>query len=260
MSSDISNLLKGALHEIKAFEADIIYLYSDLRYFGKFSSSYSSKQAFCNAFLSPFLLCDKTIIMPTFTYTTQGQFDVLETPTRLGALNKWMLTQTNVKRSEHPLFSYAAIGPQADLIQNIGKSAFGHDSVYERLRNKRTAFLHIGRPVSYGNTSLHHIEHNGGATYRIHKCFKTKSYRGRDYCGTNYSAFLRRLDVPGERFGADFTSAAAKLKQNGLIRQVGKDENLSNVSFYWYDSCLDFMHSMFRKDPSIFIGSNFIGY
>ena len=260
MVHELSSLLDEALHGIQAFEADIIYLYSDFRYFGKYASTFSSKQEFCDTFASPFLSRDKTIVMPSFTYTKQGRFDVLETPTRLGALNKWMLKQIKVKRSEHPFFSYAAIGPQAELVENIGKSAFGHDSIYERLRNKRAAFVHIGRPVFLGNTALHHIEQNEGATYRTHKSFKTKVYRGKKYFGTNYWAFLRRLDVSGETFETDFTHVAGKLKENGLLRQVGEDNNLSNISFYWYDDTLDFMHYMFRKDPCVFLRSTFIGY
>jgi aminoglycoside 3-N-acetyltransferase len=258
--SELEKILEQSYEQVNAYEADIIYMYTDFRYFGQYASEFKDRDDFCNVFASPFLLRGKTIILTTFTYTSEGKFDVLSTRTNLGAMNKWILDQPGYCRSEHPLFSYAALGPQAYLVENIGKSAFGYDSIFERLKGRRAVFLHVGRPVYLGNTALHYVEQMCGATYRVQKAFRTKVYRGDKYIGTDYSANLRRRDVPDETFEFDFTKAAEKLYTANLIRETGSSENLSNVSVYRYDETIECLYGMFYKDPRIFIKSDFIGY
>jgi len=257
---DFERMLELAYTKIGAFDADVLYVYTDFRHFGTYAAYYNSRDEFCRALVAPFLSREKTIILTAFTYTSEGQFDVLGSPTKLGAMNKWILSQPGCRRSEHPLFSYAALGSDAALVENIGKSAFGYDSVFERLYGRKTAFLHIGRPISFGNTALHYVEHTCGATYRTHKAFQTEVFRGKHYIGTDYSAFLRRRDIPNEAFEFDFSKAAEKIYNKGLVQQVGSDDNLSNISFYWYDTALDYLRDLFYEDQRIFIKSNYIGY
>jgi len=252
--------LQDSFDAVGAFDVDILYVYSDLRALGALAATFPSRQAFCDELMAPLSSRGKTIIMTTFTYTSQGRFDVLTTPTKLGVLNKWILSQPGVHRSEHPLFSYAAIGPDSSIVIDIGKSAFGTDSVFARLENRRAAFLHIGRPVWMGNTALHYVEQAGGATYRVNKAFKTEVFRGDAYVGTNYSAFVRRMDVSGETFAFNFRKAAAKLFSRGIVRQKGSEEDLTNVSLLPYDDTLAELQKMFFDDPTIFISSNFIQY
>lgn len=258
--TDFERMLREAYHAVGAYDADILYVYTDFRNFGYNAVGYPSRSDFCMAVVSPLLCAEKTIVITTFTYTVEGVFNLAGTRTKLGAMNKWILDQPGHIRSEHPLFSYAALGPAANLLVGVGKSAFGYDSVFHRLRGKRAAFLHIGRPVSMGNTAIHHVEHLCGATYRTHKAFHTKVFKGEQYIGTDYTAFLRRRDVPGENFEFDFSKASAALFEKGLIRQVGYDQDLSNISFYWYDDTIDILADMFYRNQKIFIKSDFICY
>lgn len=260
LPADFEKMLGQSYQSVGAFDADILYIYTDFRHFGTNAAGYKSRNEFCSAIVAPLLDCGKTIVLTTFTYTAEGRFDVLGSRTKLGAMNKWILEQPGFRRSEHPLFSYAALGPAAGLVESVGKAAFGYDSVFERLQGKRAAFLHVGRPVSLGNTALHYVEHMCGATYRTHKAFRTEVFRGEQYIGTDYSAFLRRRDVPGEVFEFDFSEAAAKLYGKNIINQIGFDRDLSNISFYWYDQTIDCLLDMFYEDPRIFIKTNFVGY
>ena len=260
LPAEFERMLSQAYQSVGAFDADILYLYTDFRHFGSYAAGYENRNEFCKAIVGQFLARGKTIILTTFTYSVEGRFDVLNSRTKLGVLNKWILEQPGVRRSEHPLFSYAALGPEAGLIEGIGKSAFGYDSVFDRLKGQGTAFLHIGRPISLGNTALHYVEHICGATYRTHKAFPTEVFRGENYIGTDYTAFMRRRDVPGESFSFDFSKTAAKLYKENLINHVGSDQDLSNISFYWYDQTIDCLLDMFYEDPRIFIKSNYIAY
>ena len=62
------------------------------------------------------------------------------------------------ERSEHPIFSFVAIGKKRKIVKSVGKSAFGKKSVHSRLLNKNTFFLNFFRPLEKGNTLIHHIE------------------------------------------------------------------------------------------------------
>lgn len=257
--AELTDTLDEMYQKVGAYEAQILYLYTDLRTFGSYADSFDHN-FFCRAIVAPFLDRHQTIILPTFSYTTEGVFDVLSTPTKIGAMNKWIMTQPGFRRSEHPLFSHAAIGEHSDLVENTSKSAFGKGSLFDRLRGKKAAFLHIGRPVAIGNTVIHYVEQMCGATYRINKAFPTKVYRGKQYIGTDYTAFLRRRDIAGEDFVTEFSRATKMLYDAQLIQNVGSDKDFTNVSFYWHDQAVDFLTDLFYKDQTIFIGTNFIGY
>lgn len=257
---DCLDYFSNAFNHIGAMEADIIYVYSDFRFFSQYLHLFDSKIDFCNSLTQLLLSKGKTILVTTFSYTSEGNFEVLETPTNLGVLNRWILNQKDYSRSEHPMYSYAALGPKKHILENIGKSAFGKKSVFDRLQGQKAGFLHIGRPVEFGNTALHFVEQSCGATYRYNKCFKTNVFRGGAYLGTDYSVNVRRLDVENEDFIYTFHDATKSMRQRKLIQEVGESSNLSNISFYWYDSFVNFLIDQFYKDETIFINSTYKKY
>jgi aminoglycoside N3'-acetyltransferase len=70
------------------------YIYSDLRFFVSCMKNNLDKNRFCESIVKPLIDSKKTIIIPTFSYTTKGIFDVEKIPTSLGTLNSWMLFYT----------------------------------------------------------------------------------------------------------------------------------------------------------------------
>ena len=96
-------------------------------------------------------------------------------------------------RSEHPIFSYAAYGPNKNIVKNIGKSAFGHDSVHQRLLFKNCCFfLHIGRSL-LDNTMVHHVEQNLKANYRLIKFLKQKYIKTKFMLGLIIQHMLKKI-------------------------------------------------------------------
>jgi aminoglycoside N3'-acetyltransferase len=255
---DFIDYFKKKFELLDVYNYDIFYIYSDLRLFSQCLKFFNSKTEFCESIINLLLKNGKTVVMTTFSYTTQGVFDICSTKTTLGSLNKWILERDDYARSEHPLFSYSSLGLKKNIVSNIGKSAFGYDSVFHRLHKSNAAFLHIGRPVDMGNTSIHYIEQLCGATYRYHKCFNTKVFRNDTYVGTDYTAFLRKRDVIGEDFTFSFNLASRKLLQQGLLKEVG--DPFENISLYPYDESIDFLASQFYLNPNIFINSNYKNY
>ena len=178
----------------------------------------------------------------------------------MGALNSWILQQAKVCRSEHPLFSFESLGPGAGLVENCGKSAFGKNSVHEKLVEKKACTLHVGMPIHLANTLIHNVEQSCGATYRINKCFKTKVFKNGKYLGTDYNAFLRRRDVPKHDFHFDLRQASEKLYKTKIPKEIGDPKNLSNVTLCNYDKLRNFFVELFLNDNSIFLSKKFVQY
>ncbi|MGB3739762.1 MAG: AAC(3) family N-acetyltransferase, partial [Pontixanthobacter sp.] len=239
-------------------EHGLAFIYTDLRSFGQAAAQFESREAFFRAIVDPLLQKGLTVLIPTFTYTTQGRFDIDATPSRLGAINKWMSRHPGALRSAHPLFSVAAIGPHSDIVQGIGKSAFGADGIFERMRNRNAAFLHVGRPVAIGNTCVHYVEQMCGATYRYQKAFDTEVYRGDLFVGTDYTALVRRRDVEGCDFDFGYRQDPATLAEGLGIREVGSNADFTNISCYDYDRTIEFFIRSFYADPNVFIRETFL--
>ncbi len=245
---------------INTFQFDYLYITSDLRNLAFNFPNYETKDAFCRAILKPLFEFGKTLLIPTFSYTTSGIFNTESTATSLGTLSHWILSAEGVLRSEHPLFSVAALGPGADIVRAVGRAAFGSDSVYDRLNRVNAAYLHIGRPVSLGNTSIHFVEDQYDVIYRFRKEFSTEVFRGTERCGTSYSAFVRRLDIPGHTFVTDFTRATVALHNAGILREVMmRSESPSNISCFSCCESAELFLQCINKDPNFFIGKPFYG-
>ena len=57
---------------------DYFYIYSDLRWFASQMGKNLTKNQFCSAVIKPLIEKNKTVIIPTYTYTVKGVFEVLE--------------------------------------------------------------------------------------------------------------------------------------------------------------------------------------
>ena len=256
--NEFISMMKHNLDVLNVARFEYLYIYSDFRLLGKYLKFFSSKEEFFKSITSVLLTYAGTIIIPTFTYTTSGVFDVSSTETFLGSMNNWILNKKERARSEHPLFSFASIGKGKDIVQNIGKSSFGYDSVHDRLSSVNAGFLNIGRPLEHGNTILHYVEQLCGASYRFNKCFKTRVVNKSRFIGTDYTSFLRRRDVSGEDFSFTFKKASKILRENKIIKEVGGP--FQNITTYPYKETLEILLKEFYIDQNIFIKSNYKNY
>ena len=267
----LENFFSNSYEDLGVNQYDFCYIYSDLRAFASEMKSKFEKNKFCHSIINPLLKSKKTVIIPTYTYTVEGVFEVEKTPTNLGALNSWILKQDNMKRSEHPMFSYASLGPKSSIVENCGKSAFGFDSIYERLIGKKCCFINIGRPIEAGNTIVHNVEQSCGATYRYNKCLKTRIIKNNKFFGSDYNAFLRKLDIPDNDVKINFVKAAKNIFDAGIVKQVSinpkttienskKYDSLPIIFLYDYDKTREILVESFNNDITIFITKPFVQY
>jgi len=112
-----------------------------------------------------------TLLMPALSYAhvNAGQlvFDVLRTPSCVGALPEYFRTRAGTLRSMHPTHSVAGIGPLAESLlagHEADTTPAGSHSPFSRLREAggQLCFLGCGlRP----NTSMHAIEEHVVPSY-----------------------------------------------------------------------------------------------
>lgn len=250
----LSQRLEKVYELLNVYSYDVLYIYADLRAYALEFAGGMTRHSFLDSFLEPIRARGKTIVMPTFTYTTNGIFDTALTKTRLGALNQHMVRLSNAERSEHPLFSYGGIGPlSSSILTDIGKSAFGFNSVFERLMHYNCGFLHIGRPLESGNTIIHSIEQSGGAVYRFNKVFPTFSYRRGQLVGGSYTAFVKRRVDSGQGFNFSFERSAQSLRSSGIVRQCDFGAGLTSVCCYSMLNAREILCREFEKDHTFFL-------
>ena len=228
---------------------DYIYVTSDLRGFF-FEKIFKNPNELCTFFVNYFKKRKITLIFPSYTYSNSGKFFVKKTKSNLSFFTKWILNKKNTTRSNHPIFSMVSIGPKKKILDNIGKSAFGDESLFSRLNKKKSCLLHLGRPFELGNTAIHYVEQIVKVKYRYHKIFKTKVYDNKGkFVSSDYSAFVRKKNIK-----ATNTLKIAKIfRKKKLIKEIGNIKKLTNISIIDFKKCINIMTDEYQKDQSIFL-------
>ena len=242
----INNLIK---------DYEFVYITSDMRGFLYNKSIKNYPKFFSRLFLS-LKKNNITSIIPSYTYTKKGIFDVYKTKSNLSLLTKWSFNEKRIIRSEHPLFSCIGIGNQKKILKKISKSAFGKDSIFDKLYKNNSCLLHLGRPLELGNTSIHYVEQMGGATYRLNIKFKTKVYNKKKYIGTNYTVFVRDLSNKNNTYISNTNKISKILKKNKLVKEFGDFKSNTNITVLDYKRSIDLMIDEFYKNQNIFINKN----
>lgn len=254
----VDELVPDILSAVKGY--DFVVLYADFRFLVSRPDVAALRSELMSELVARLSASGQTFLTPSYSYTDAGQFEVMQTRTNVSALAKWLVGQDIATRSEHPIFSYVGFGPGREVLESIGKSAFGAGSVYDRLRSRSAGFLHLGRPMPLGNSMIHHVEHLCGATYRMHKAFKTEVLKNGVSLGTDYSAFVRRRDIDGEDFAFDFSVAAAALKDSITVLERPQQDDHPYLASYSLPKAFSRLVELFEQDAGIFINSKFRQY
>lgn len=138
-----------------------------------------------------------TLVLPLFNFDfTRGvPFDIRGTPSQMGALTEAARLYPGAVRSGHPIYSFAAIGPQAEKFNVNNTSGYGPDSPFAVLRELDGKIGVIDLMDQDSMTFYHHIEELHDVDYRYHKEF-TADYTGWDGNTEKrtYSLFVRDIE------------------------------------------------------------------
>ena len=225
-----------------------VYIYSDFRFI--LGQNLDEINDFLKKFILLFLKNNQTLIVPTFSYS-KDKFEITKTKSKVGFFSNYLLSLKESVRSEHPIFSYTALGINKKIVENIGKSAFGDNSMHQRLLFENCCFLHLGRDLSDGNTMVHHVEQNLNASYRFDKVFKSKVYLKNKYLGKNYSAYVRKNNKKKTFFS--FKKIIKKIKKEKFINYLNNNKGLKSFFYYSYDEMYFFLHRQYLEDRNIFL-------
>lgn len=232
---------------------EVAYIYADFREI--YSPSETPKNLFLEMVIDKLIRQIDNVLIPSFTYTTKGIFDPNLSFTKIGALNRYLHRHSQSYTSNHPLFSYTAIGPASEnLLKDIGTSAFGDDSVLDRLAGRKCIFLHLGRPPHSGNTLLHRVEQIGQASYRQEIEFSTEVFREGVLQPGPYTAYMRSIsDVKAGRNSVDFQAASKSLIERGAYSQVYFNTQFDAIWKGDFDLIFSELKDLYANDPMIFV-------
>ena len=182
-------------------KGDILYVVSDVLNIAKTCRDNGEKFG-CEKFIESLQEAvgeNGTLMFPTFCWDfCKGiAFDYHKTKGKTGALGNAALKMSGFKRTQHPIYSFAAWGrDKGILIQMDNLSSFGEDSPFAHMRKNRAKALVLGLSSIRGNSFVHYIEQSMGVEYRYEKEFTT-SYV--DSAGNvsqkTYTMYVRHLDL-----------------------------------------------------------------
>lgn len=213
----------GALKEVGMDKGDTVLVFSNLARLGPVGDA-PTKEGALNVYLSAFLeTIDPsrgTLVVPTFTYSfAKGKpFDYEDSPSELCMFGEFVRRHKDAVRSFHPHFSFAAIGNgKHEICDNISRSAFGYESVFDRLYKRNAKMMFLGTNITEGLTFFLYIEHMVGVSHCYHKAYFTPVYKNKKLAEGPFFSYVRQLE---KGFCADLSAFEKHLKDSGLVRET----------------------------------------
>ncbi|MCK4553672.1 AAC(3) family N-acetyltransferase [Candidatus Parcubacteria bacterium] len=138
------------------------------------------------------------VVMPTFTYSAcKGEiFDVNKTKSEVGALTEYFRRQKNVKRSLHPIFSFAAWGKDAESFLELENfDSFGDESILGKLFQINAYYVLFGVSMHQSATFVLYSEQKNNVYYRYFKDFSATAINKNEKININARYFVRDLNM-----------------------------------------------------------------
>lgn len=170
-------LLKGGIKK-----SDVVCIFSDIANMGipkmpRKAINNKGVNLLLDAYLETFKNVVKqegTIIMPTFTYSAcnKEEYDTEKTKSQVGAWTEYFRLKKRVKRSGHPIFSFAAWGNKAaEYTQIDDYDCFGNNSIFSKLYAANAKYILFGVNMQHGASFVHYSEQKAKVYYRKYKEF-----------------------------------------------------------------------------------------
>ena len=170
MKTITSDCVSHVLSLVMESQPSLVFVHSSIGVFGKSGNP-------VDLFLQAWIRCrtsQTTLIMPTFTFSfcRSGFFDKDNTPSETGILSEVFRLSAGVKRSAHPIYSVAALGPRADEVCHLtGESCWGPGTIFELLEHENALIVGFGVPLARAATIMHRPEELLDVPYRYKNVF-----------------------------------------------------------------------------------------
>jgi aminoglycoside 3-N-acetyltransferase len=221
-------------------DGDIICVYSDITSFGiPKSVKQEVKRNGVSFLLNSYVDTFKNIVgnrgllvMPTFSYsaTVGEKYDIIKSKSKVGVLTNNFRKQKNVKRSLHPIFSFAAWGEGADELLNLESyDCFGEKSVFAKLNDLNVTYVLFGVDMQHGATFIYYSEQKLNVFYRYNKLFSSTICQNNSENKTTVKYFVRDLKLDYEDYWFD-------LEQKSIECGITKSFEFSKGRVYYMKS------------------------
>lgn len=187
-----------------------------------------------------------TVLIPTYTYSFgKGEvFDIHKTPSAIGDFSEYFRLLPGIFRSRDPMFSVAALGPQAShLLGELPRTCFGKGSLYDRMVREGAKICTLGLGWHWA-TFRHHIEEIAGVPHRFLKIFSGVCRIENRIFQEDWIFFARILSPACRPFGQRLEKIA---RDKGICRtgKVGRGEIVVADAKEIFDLGLEEL----KKDP-----------
>ncbi|MBT5400235.1 HAD-IIIC family phosphatase [bacterium] len=157
-----------------------------------------------------------TLVVPCFTFSfCKGvPYHHLHSNSEVGVLGDWFRGLDGVVRTQHPIYSFAVVGPKASLVLDCDyTTTFGMHSPFALFEKEGARLIMFGNEWKYC-TQLHHQEELSQVPYRSFKTFIGDADVGNGVCKTEASMFVRDHDLKPKN---NFSSIIQQLRKNNKI-------------------------------------------
>jgi len=223
---DVVDTLKA----VGAHECDILFVHTDIS-FGSLNSQIKRNQYLSHLYEALRRLNVETLVFPAFTFSFCNKeiYDVKNSRTPMGALNEYIRTQPGVVRSIDPILSMVAVGKQANMFDNIGKSSLGINSSYDILHQAdNVKFLFFGAEIGECFTYIHYMEDILRVPYRFDMPFTGTIV---DNAGNTYEdAYTLYVGCAGVKPGCSYYFEDYLLEQGILQKVILGNKSISCIA------------------------------
>ncbi|MDC1160474.1 HAD-IIIC family phosphatase, partial [Luminiphilus sp.] len=161
--------------------------------------------------------CGWTIALPAFTFSfcKTGKFSLQHSGSETGIFSDWLLEHLpETHRTPHPIYSFAVIGPRAEMIADCPSSTtFGDDSPFGLFERENARFVMLGCGWD-SCTQIHRYEELEKVPYRYFKDFKGTTESQGKCSEVTARMFVRDLELD-PRVGTE--RVMPQLRENGRI-------------------------------------------
>tara|TARA_B100002051_G_C16731777_1_gene638727 strand:- start:1327 stop:2106 length:780 start_codon:yes stop_codon:yes gene_type:complete len=165
------------------------------------------------------------LIMPTFTYSPfeSEVYNINLSKSTVGALTEYFRTRDGVKRSKHPIFSFACWGYNASKFLDFKNyNCFGRESLFGKMYDLNTKYILFGVNMQKGATFIYFSEEKKNVYYRHHKYFiSTIQYENRLY-EHRVKYFVRDLSVDYQDYWYDLERLSI---DNNVAKSIKYEES-----------------------------------
>lgn len=173
---------RQALKKVGAQNCKVLFLHTQLSFGSK--NKELKRKDLCKIIYDLIMeLGVESVVFPTFTfsYGNKEDFDVRNTPTKMGVLNEYVRKLPNAKRSLDPMMSVVVFGKENGLLDITGRNSIGVGSIFDVLHHTNDVkFLFLGTRLGMCGTHMHYVEERLQVPYRYNMDFYGKMI---DYAG-----------------------------------------------------------------------------